>query len=352
LEQSADPAVFRVCGYSDLMPMTKLKLSILDQSVAVTGQTEDASIRQTLALAQHAEALGYHRFWVSEHHSHPSIVGSAPEVLMAAIAATTGRIRIGVMLPHYAPLKVAEQFRVLEALAPGRIDLGVGRAPGSDMRTARLLRQSPQQSSDGFPIQVRELQAWVSGVNLPEGHPGHGVTANPTGPSSPTLWMLGSSDYGAQLAAHYGLPYAFAYFITDGQGAGQALDLYRQLYRPSALHPTPQAVLCVWALAADTEAEAWHHFSGRERWKLDRNRGDIGPLPSPQEVAARTYSAVEQVQVDQLRANALVGSGPQVATKLRALAESLGVDELVVITWTHDPAAQRRSYEILAHEFL
>lgn len=274
---------------------------------------------------------------------------------MAAIAATTSRIRIGsagVMLPHYAPLKVAEQFRVLEALAPGRIDLGVGRAPGSDMRTARLLRQSAQQSSDDFPIQVRELQAWVSGIDLPEGHPGHGVTANPTGPTSPTLWMLGSSDYGAQLAAHFGLPYAFAYFITDGQGVHQALDLYRQLYRPSALHPTPQAVLCVWALAADTEAEAWHHFSSRERWKIDRNRGAIGSLPSPEQVAARPYSAAEQAQAHQLRANALVGSGPQVAAKLRALAESLGVDELVVITWAHDPAAQRRSYELLAHEFL
>ena len=208
LEQSAICAMFPANRYSCLMPAT-LKLSVLDQSAAVTGRAQAAAIVQTLALAQHAEALGYHRFWVSEHHSHPSIVGSAPEVLMAAIAATTSRIRIGsagVMLPHYAPLKVAEQFRVLEALAPGRIDLGVGRAPGSDMRTARLLRQSAQQSSDDFPIQVRELQAWVTGregIDLPEGHPGHGVTANPTGPTSPTLWMLGSSDYGAQLAAHF-----------------------------------------------------------------------------------------------------------------------------------------------------
>ena len=339
-------------GYSCVMA---IKLSVLDQSVATAGQGEDASIRQTLALAQHAESLGFHRFWVSEHHSHPSIVGSAPEVLMAAIAATTGRIRIGsagVMLPHYAPLKVAEQFRVLEALAPGRIDLGVGRAPGSDMRTARLLRQSPQQSSDDFPIQVRELQAWVSGVDLPAGHPGRGVTANPTGLTSPTLWMLGSSDYGAQLAAHYGLPYAFAYFITDGQGARQALELYRQLYRPSALHPKPQAVLCVWALAADTEAQAWHQFSSRARWKLDRNTGKLGPLPSPDEASAQPYTAAEQVQVDQLRANALVGTGPQVAAKLRALAQALDVDELVVITWAHDASAQRRSYELLARQFM
>lgn len=331
-----------------------LKLSVLDQSVATSGRTEDASIRQTLALAQHCEVLGFHRFWVSEHHSHPSIVGSAPEVLMAAIAATTQRIRIGsagVMLPHYSALKVAEQFRVLEALAPGRIDLGVGRAPGSDMRTARLLRADTHQSADNFPIQVRELQAWVSGVDLPEGHPGRGVTANPTGPTDPQLWMLGSSDYGAQLAAHFGLPYAFAYFITDGQGADQALDLYRRLYRPSASHPKPQAVLCVWALAADTEAEAWHLFSSRERWKIDRNKGALGALPSPAEVAARPYSPSEQLEADKLRRTALVGSGPQVAEKLRALAERLEVDELVVITWTHDAAAQRRSYELLAREF-
>src|SRR3990167_4098642 len=239
-------------GYS--LPM--LTLSVLDQSVAVTGRSEDASIRETLALAQHCEALGYHRFWVSEHHSHPSIVGSAPERLMAAIAATTRGIRVGsagVMLPHYAALKVAEQFRVLEALAPGRIDLGVGRAPGSDFRTAQLLSADPRQSAENFPGQVRELQAWVSVMDLPEGHPGRGVSANPTGPTAPELWMLGSSSYGAQLAAHYGLPYAFAWFITEGQGAREALALYRQLYRPSARHPKPQAVLCVWALAAESE---------------------------------------------------------------------------------------------------
>ena len=330
-------------------------LSVLDQSVAVSGRTEDASIRETLALARHCESLGYHRFWVSEHHSHPSIVGSAPEVLMAAIAATTQRIRVGsagVMLPHYAALKVAEQFRVLEALAPGRIDLGVGRAPGSDMRTARLLTANPHQSAEHFPVQVRELQAWVSGVDLPEGHSGRGVTANPMGPTSPELWMLGSSDYGAQLAAHYGLPYAFAHFITDGRGAQQALDLYRRLYRPSPRHPEPQAVLCVWALAADTEAEAWHHFSGRERWKIDRNKGALGPLLSPAEVALRPYSEAEQPELAQLRQTALVGSGPQVAARLRSLADTLEVEELAVITWTHDPAARRRSYELLARELV
>ncbi|MDQ3272200.1 MAG: LLM class flavin-dependent oxidoreductase [Pseudomonadota bacterium] len=331
-----------------------MRLSVLDQSVAVTGRSADASIRETLALAQHCETLVYQRFWVSEHHSHPTIVGSAPEVLMAAIAATTQRIRIGsagVMLPHYSALKVAEQFRVLEALAPGRIDLGVGRAPGSDGRTAQLLNPQTRSAADHFPLQVRELQAWVSGTELPEGHPGRGVTAEPRGPTAPTLWMLGSSNYGAQLAAHYGLPYAFAWFITDGQGAEEAIALYRELYRPSVQHPQPQPALCLWALAADTEEDAWHHFSGRERWKMDRNRGVLGALQSPAEVALLPYSPSEKIQAEQIRRSALVGSGAQVAEKLRHLAAALEIEELVVITWAHDPAVRRRSYELLAAQF-
>jgi luciferase family oxidoreductase group 1 len=185
-----------------------LKLTVLDQSVAMAGRGQDESIRQTLALAIAAEKLGYSRFWVSEHHAHPSIVGTAPEILMAAIATQTRTIRIGsagVMLPHYAALKVAEQFRVLDALAPGRIDLGVGRAPGSDGKTAQLLNPD-RYASENFPQQVMELQAWVKGHPLPVGHPGHGVFAYPQSATSPDIWMLGSSDYGAQLAAHLGLP--------------------------------------------------------------------------------------------------------------------------------------------------
>ena len=331
---------------------TPLRLSVLDQSVAMAGRGQDAAIRQTLALAQKAEQLGYDRFWVSEHHSHPSIVGTAPEVLMAAIAARTERIRLGsagVMLPHYAPLKVAEQFRVLDALAPGRIDLGVGRAPGSDGRTAQLLNPD-RHASDRFPQQVMELQAWVQGQPLPPSHQGHQVFAYPQSDTAPDVWMLGSSDYGAQLAAHLGLPYAFAWFITDGQGADHALRLYRETFRASELRSQPQATVCVWALAADTEAEAWHLFESRARWRMDRNLGRIGPMLPP-ELAVREYSASEQLALAQLKDNALVGSAPQVADKLRSLAERLQVNEVVVITWTHDPQAQSRSYELLAQEF-
>ena len=329
-----------------------IKLSVLDQSVAAIGRSQADAIRQTLALAPWCESLGYHRFWVSEHHSHPSIVGSAPEVLMAAIAARTPRIRIGsagVMLPHYPPLKVAEQFRVLDALAPGRIDLGVGRAPGSDGRTAQLLNPD-RSASERFPQQVMELQAWVSGQNLPPGHPGHNVYAYPQSGTAPTVWMLGSSDYGAQLAAHLGLPYAFAYFITDGQGADEALQIYRETFRPSAGLAKPSAALCVWALAADTDEEALRLFESRARWKMDRNLGRIGPLLPPEE-AARDYSPAEQFALQRLRESALIGSAATVGRKLRQLAARLEVDELVVITWTHDPAAQMRSYELLAQEF-
>lgn len=329
-----------------------LRLSVLDQSVAMAGRGQDESIRQTLALSKLAEKLGYHRFWVSEHHAHPSIVGTAPEVLMAAIATQTQTIRIGsagVMLPHYSALKVAEQFRVLDALAPGRIDLGVGRAPGSDGKTAQLLNPD-RYASENFPQQVMELQAWVKGQPLPPGHPGHGVFAYPQSATSPDVWMLGSSDYGAQLAAHLGLPYAFAWFITDGQGAEHALKMYRDTFKPSPRLDKPHATVCVWALAADTDEQAWHLFKSRARWRMDRNLGRIGPMLPPDQ-ADRDYSPAERMALDAMKANAFVGSAQTVATQLRAMAEKLELEELAIITWTYDAQAQAHSYELLAQEF-
>ena len=327
-----------------------MKLSVLDQSAALAGRSEAESIRETLALAVHCEALGYHRFWLSEHHNLAAIVGSAPEILMAAIAATTQRIRIGsagVMLPHYSALKVAEQFRVLEALAPGRIDLGLGRAPGGDMRTVQALNPNAHADAEDFPQQVHDLQAWVNA----EGQPHRGIHAHPHGPTSPEMWILGSSDYGAQLAAHFGLPYAFAYFFTDGQGAEQALDLYRRLYKPSPRHPTAQPTLCVWALAADTEAQARHHALSRDRWRVDRQRGVFGALQPPDVVAAQGFQAADQPTLDAMHRRAFVGSAAQVGAQLRALADAMQLDELVVNTWAHDPEVRRHSYALLADEF-
>ncbi|HEY2559075.1 MAG TPA: LLM class flavin-dependent oxidoreductase [Caldimonas sp.] len=328
--------------------MKSLRLSVLDQSVSLAGGSEDAAIRDTLSLAEHCERLGYARFWLSEHHGLPTIVGSAPEILMAAIAARTSTIRIGsagVMLPHYSALKVAEQFRVLEALAPGRIDLGVGRAPGGDMRTARALNPNAAQAAEDFPIQVRELQAWTSNGRHA------GITAHPLGPHAPEIWILGSSDYGARLAAHFGLPYAFAYFFTDGVGAEQAMALYRQLYEPSERHPEPVATLCIWALAAATDEEAQHHALSRDRWRIDRARGALGPLQSPAVIAARGFDAAEEESLAPMRARAFVGATSTVRDRIVRLVEHFGLDEVVINTWAHDPAVRRTSYALLADAF-
>jgi luciferase family oxidoreductase group 1 len=330
-----------------------MKLSVLDQSTSAQGRTQDAAIRETLDLARHCDQLGYHRYWVSEHHSTNTIVGTAPEILMAAIAATTNRIRVGsagVMLPHYSAFKVAEQFRVLEAIAPGRIDLGLGRAPGSDGLTAYALNPY-QNNAEDFPQQVVDLQAWVSGAPLPEQHPFRVVAANPRGPTSPEVWILGSSDYGAQLAAHFGLPYAFAYFFTDGRGVEQAMELYRHNYRPSPRHPKPQATICVWALAADTEAEARRLAMSREHSRVLRDMGIREALVPPEEAAKYPYTDAQRASIERMRARAYVGTAEQVAARLTALARGLELDELVIVTWTHDPAPRHRSYELLAAAF-
>jgi luciferase family oxidoreductase group 1 len=290
---------------------------------------------------------------VSEHHSSDSIVGTAPEVLMAAIAATTSRIRVGsagVMLPHYSALKVAEQFRVLEAIAPGRIDLGVGRAPGSDRLTALALNPYSNAAED-FPRQVHELRAWVCGEPLDDGHPFAAISANPRGPTCPELWILGSSDYGAQLAAHFGLPYAYAYFFTEGRGTEEALALYRRNYRPSARHPVPQATICVWALAADTEARARHLLKTREFWRVGFEKGLRKPLVTPEFADAYPYTDSERATIEALRRKAIVGTGSAVAERLIQLAQHFALDEIVVVTWTHDPDARHRSYELLASAF-
>jgi luciferase family oxidoreductase group 1 len=331
-----------------------MKLSILDQSTAAKGGSEADAIQDTLALARLADTLGYHRYWVSEHHNSGSIVGTAPEVLMAGIAATTRRIRVGsagVMLPHYSSLKVAEQFRVLEAIAPGRIDLGVGRAPGSDRKTAYALNPQDDMAAEAFPRQVLDLAAWVTGTSLGDNHPFGDIVAHPRGPTSPELWILGSSTYGAQLAAHFGLPYAYAYFFSDGKGVEEALDVYRQRYRPSARYPVPQATICIWALAADTDAEARHLLRTREHWRVGFEKGVREPLVAPEEAAAHAYTDDDQARIDALRRRAFVGTADAVAARLRAEAQRLGLDELVIVTWTFDAAARAHSYTLLAQAF-
>ena len=328
-----------------------MRLSVLDQSTVVTGRTPADSIQETLRLARHCEALGYGRYWLAEHHNSASQAGTAPEVLMAAVAATTARIRVGsagVMLPHYSSLKVAEQFRVLEAIAPGRIDMGLGRAPGSDGLTAYALNPAADSASDHFPSQVRDLLSWIKGERLAEGHPFRDVRAQPAGPSAPEPWILGSSDYGAQVAAYFGLRFCFAHFITDGRGADQALAAYRGGFRPSSLLSAPQASIAVWAMAAETGAEADWHFASRALWRLGRDRGVYEALPSPAEAAAYPYTDAERAQVAATRARAFAGTPGEVMARLTTTASALGVDEVVVLTTLHDAAVRRRSYALLA----
>jgi luciferase family oxidoreductase group 1 len=331
-----------------------MKISVLDQSPSREGISPDVSIRESLDLARHCENLGYHRYWVSEHHSSEAIAGSAPEVLMAAIAATTSTIRVGsagIMLPHYAPLKIAEQFRVLEAIAPGRIDLGVGRAPGSDGRTALALNPNAASAADNFPLMLRDLQAWSGGYKLPEKHPFRMVRAEPTGPFAPEIWVLGSSDYGAQVAAFFGLPYCFAYFFSDGQGAEQALNIYRETYRPSERHPKPISAITVWAFAAETQEEADFYYQSRALARLLRDRGQYIALPSPQSAAAFPLSDIERAQMARVKERAFSGTAADVAGRIRALAKALQIDELAITTTAYDPAARQRSYTLLAREF-
>jgi len=338
--------------------MTGFTLSALDQSSIASGRTPGEAIRETIALAQHCEALGFRRYWCAEHHNSASHAGSAPEVLLAAIGAVTRRIRIGsagVMLPHYSSLKVAEQFRVLEAIAPGRVDLGVGRAPGSDGRTAFALNPNANQAADRFPAQVMEVLGWL-GEGLPENHPFRSIVAQPNVATRPKMWILGSSDYGAQVAGYFGLPYCFAHFFSDGGGSEQAVAVYRESFQPKPDMPgrlaAPHPALGVYCLVADTEAEARRLFQSRELWRLKRDRGLYLPLPSVEEAEAYVYSDLERARVEKMRDTAMVGAPEQVKARLEALAAAHGgIAEFAVITHCHDPEARRRSYTLLAEAF-
>ena len=325
-------------------------LSVLDQSTIRDGEGAAAALRETVALAPWVEQHGYGRYWLAEHHNSAAHAGSAPEILIGALLAATQRIRVGsagVMLPHYAALKVAEQFRVLEALYPGRVDLGLGRAPGSDGITAYALNPvAAQQGADHFPGQVFDLLAWL-GDGLPEGHPLRSITAMPVVPTRPEVWMLGSSDFGARAAAHFGLPYCFADFISE-RGGEAVISLYRRSFRPSPWCAAPRAAVAVFALAAATEAEAWHHAQSRALFRVRRDRGVFAPFPPPDALAREQLAPSEEARIAAWRQTALVGAAEQVAAKLAALAATHQADEVAILTPCFDPEARRRSFALIA----
>jgi luciferase family oxidoreductase group 1 len=327
-----------------------MRLSVLDQSPIRSGGTAAQAIQETLALAEAADRLGYHRYWLAEHHATPSLAGSAPEILIGQVASRTRGIRVGsggVMLSHYSPLKVAETFRMLELLFPGRIDLGVGRAPGSDTRTARALAPASRLSLlEEYPDKVELLLGFLHDA-LPRTHPFADIQAVPEVKGAPPVWLLGSGGESADLAARLGTAFAFAQFIA-GRGAEAALQSYARAFRPSAWLPAPCASLAVFVICAATAAEAERLARSRDLFLLRLQAGQLRPYPTVEEAEAYPYSSVEREIVQQNRQRVIAGDPGQVRERLEGLAEACGVEELLLLTITHDARARFRSYELLA----
>jgi luciferase family oxidoreductase group 1 len=327
-------------------------VSVLDQSPIRTGGTAAEAVAETVELAQACERWGYHRYWLAEHHASRGLAGSTPEVLVAHVAARTSRIRVGsggVMLSHYSALKVAENFRMLETLYPGRIDLGIGRAPGSDPRTARALAHGPGALGiEHFPAQISDLLGFLRG-DLPQGHPFRGIRAMPDGPTTPELWLLGSSDEGAELAARFGTAFAFAHFISD-EGGAEVTRAYAARFRPGVLE-APRASVAVFALAADTEAEAQRLAKSRDLWITRLYTGRPGAFPSVEEAETYPYTEQELAIVHHARRRTIAGAPEQVRDRLLALAGAYGAAELMIVAITFDFKARLRSYQLLAEAF-
>jgi luciferase family oxidoreductase group 1 len=319
-------------------------LSVLDQSPVSEGSTGADALRNSIDLARHTDALGYERYWIAEHHGTPMLASAAPEILIAEIAAATSRIRVGsggVMLPHYSPLKVAEVFSMIASLHPGRIDLGIGRAPGTDPHTMFALQRDRRQAApDDFPEQLAELLALLED-DLPPDHPFARLTALPGGPERPEVWLLGSSPQSAIWAAELGLPYSFADFINP-RGAELA-HLYRDRFQPSARRDTPWVAAAVSTICAETDEEAERLAASARMAIALMHAGQLIPVP-PVEKALAFFAE----HVPPTGRRAVVGSPETVRTELERVARAYGADELMLVTITHDPDARRRSYELVA----
>jgi luciferase family oxidoreductase group 1 len=330
-----------------------IPLSVLDLSPITTATPGAAALRNTLDLARLADQLGFTRYWVAEHHNLPSIASSAPDIMIGRIAAQTQRIRVGsggVMLPNHAPLMVAERFKMLEALFPGRIDLGIGRAPGTDQVTSLALRRRQDiRDDDDFLDRFQELLLIERGGYAP-GHPFRNVRAMPDDVALPPIFLLGSSDYSAALAAAAGLGFAFAHHFANHDAVAAMTD-YRRRFKPSTLDK-PYAILAVHAILADSDAEAERLATTVDLNSVRRARGEYLPLASPEEAAARSYSDAEREQIRRGRGRLFVGAPTTVRERLTPLIETTRADELMVTTMIYDHGARRRSYELLAQTFM
>ena len=337
-----------------MAPDLNYQLSVLDLSPISTGSTSAQALRNTVDLAQLADELGYTRYWLAEHHNTRLIASSVPELMIGHVANATKRIRVGsggVMLPNHSPLHVAETFRVLEALHPGRVDLGLGRAPGTDTVTALALRRSRQAVfSDDFPQQLDELLSFLSD-DFVEEHPFRDVKAMPADVGTPETWLLGSSDFSAQLAAKLGLGFAFAHHIQPSPAIA-SLRMYRDYFRPSKYFAEPKALVGVSVVCAETDESAAELARPIELGLLRLRQGRLGQLPSVAEATDYRYTAEERQLIASNRDRVFIGSPTTVRERLATLADQAGVSEIMVTSLIHDHGDRRRSYELLAEAFV
>ncbi|WP_077799850.1 LLM class flavin-dependent oxidoreductase [Streptomyces sp. JHA26] len=340
-------------------------LSVLDLVTVGAGRTATDALRTSVDIARLAEARGYHRYWVAEHHSMPGVASSSPAVILAHLAAHTGRIRLGsggVMLPNHAPLVIAEQFGTLEAMAPGRVDLGLGRAPGTDGATAAALRRTDRlnEGADDFPQQLAELIRFLDD-DFPDGHPYRRIHAVPgpvqatspggvQSPHRPPVWLLGSSGFSARLAGALGLPFAFAHHFS-AQNTVPALDLYRESFRPSAVLDAPYALIGVAALATDDEKEARRQVLAAALNMVRLRTGRPGLVPTPEEAEAYDFSPMEREFVASWNANVIHGTADEVRAGLDDLQKRTGADELMLTANAHGGDVRLRSYELIADAY-
>lgn len=326
--------------------LSDVALSILDLAPVRQGGSAGESLRNTLDLARHADRLGYRRYWLAEHHGLPGVASAATAIVIAQVAGVTSRIRVGaggIMLPNHPPLVIAEQFGTLASLFPGRIDLGLGRAPGGDFRTAKALRRADLLSgADTFPEDLEELRGYFR-----PGGPGSGVHAVPGEGLDVPIWLLGSSDYSARLAARLGLPFAFASHFAPDQ-LFEALALYRHEFEPSDVLDGPHVMVGATAVAADADAEAQRLFTSIQRSALNMARGMPGQLPPPVESMDGLWTPAERAAVDRRLAVSAVGAPDTVREKLQAIVEATGADELILTSHVYDHAARVRSVELVA----
>lgn len=328
-----------------------MRLSVLDQSPVISGLDARSAVHATLELARRAEALGYHRYWLAEHHAIAALADPCPEVLLARLGAETSRMRIGtggVLLPYYSAFRTAEAFRMLEALYPGRVDLGIGRAPGGDARTAQAVGGGRFPDAERFPEQVWELACHLHGT-LPEDHPYARLRVQPEVEGAPQVWLLGSSDYSGALAAQLGLSFAFAHFINP-RGGDEVTKLYRKKY--SGNEANRQVIVCTFAICAESDEEAERLAAPIDLRRLHMALNIDAPVPSAEEAARHRYSEEERRYVLAQRERAVIGGPQKCKAAIESMAARYEADEVMLLTITGDGRSRLRSYELLAEAFL